>query len=93
MREEELVPEGEQGTVEGFAVQVGAFRLEENARALEARVAAAGFGRVRVSEGEDSLFRVWVGSFPGREGAESLGDSLGSVLGLGYSIVPGRAAP
>jgi tetratricopeptide (TPR) repeat protein len=93
--EKEAGPEGEPAPPEegeppvGFTVQVGAFRLEENARGLGERVGGAGFSPVRVSKGEDGLFRVWVGRLPSRESAESLGDSLGTVLGLGYSLVPG----
>jgi len=75
-----------------FSVQVGAFRNEENARGLAERVEGAGFRAVAVHRGEDDLFRVTVGVFSTREAAESLGDSLGVDLGLGYSIVhPGAS--
>jgi tetratricopeptide (TPR) repeat protein len=79
-------PDGEPGTTV-FAVQVGAFSQGENAEALAIQVREQGFADVRVTESDDGLFRVLLGRFTERGGAESLGDSLGAELGLGFSVV------
>ncbi len=73
-----------------FAVQVGAFGEKSNAEKLAGTVRGAGFEPVRVKEGSDGLFRVLVGRLGERARAESLGDSLGVVLGLGYTVVTDR---
>lgn len=70
-----------------FTVQVGAFGSEDNAKGLAQRVETAGFSSVRVVLGYDNLYRVLVGRIEDRSGAESLGDSLGASLGLGFSVV------
>jgi tetratricopeptide (TPR) repeat protein len=70
-----------------FTVQVGAFGSEDNAKGLAQRVEQAGFSPVRVVLGYDNLYRVFVGRIENRPGAESLGDSLGASLGLGFSVV------
>ncbi len=75
-------------TAAAFTLQVGAFKVQDNAEALAATVRGRGFDPVRVAKGADGLFRVLVGSFAGRGRAESVGDSLGVALGLGYSVVP-----
>lgn len=80
--------EGEGGT--DFSVQVGAFSFDDNAQGLAAHVRDNGFADARVAKGQDGLFRVLVGHLDSREGAESLGDSLSTVLGLGFSVVQGH---
>lgn len=85
--------EGEEAPAEaasgesGFAVQVGAFSSQANAKTLAGDLRGRGLDGVRVISGEDGLFRVLLGRFPGREEAESYGDSLSAALGLGFSIV------
>jgi tetratricopeptide (TPR) repeat protein len=78
-------PAGEPPT--RFTVQVGAFGSEENAKGLARSVEQAGFSPVRVVLGYDNLYRVLVGRIGDRESAESLGDSLGASLGLGFSVI------
>ena len=69
----------------GYALQVGAFSRREGAQSLADTLSFSGVAKVRVSVGED-LFRVFVEGFGTREEAESAGDSLSAVFGLGYSV-------
>ena len=73
-----------------YTIQVGAFSQRENAGALAEQVQERGFASVRVVEGADGLYRVFLGRYPDRDQAESLGDSLGAELGLGFSVVEGN---
>jgi len=70
-----------------YAVQVGAFGVSENAEGLLARLQAQGAPDARVERGDDGLYRVLLGRFEDRARAESLGDSLSTELGLGFSVV------
>jgi tetratricopeptide (TPR) repeat protein len=76
-----------------YAVQLGAFADPSNAqsfaRALEQRRVAP----VRVVHSENGLHRVLVGTGLTRARAEALGDSLGTALGVGFSLSPERAGP
>jgi DedD protein len=58
--------------LEGFAVQVGAFRDEETLKQARAKLAAAGIAHYteRLGEGPDALTRLRAGPFPTREAAE-----------------------
>jgi|GEM_PF-1400179 len=71
-----------------YSVQLGAFADPANAqsfaRALEQRHIAS----VRVVHTESGLHRVLVGTGLPRARAEALGDSLGTVLGVGFSLSP-----
>lgn len=89
---EETEPSDEAPEGDGvfYTIQVGAFGQNDNAEALAARVRDHGFTSVRVVEGSDGLYRVFLGRYPDREQAESLGDSLGADLGLGFSVVKGN---
>jgi DedD protein len=59
--------------LEGFAVQVGAFRDEETLKQARAKLVAAGIAHYteRLGEGPDALTRLRAGPFPTREAAES----------------------
>jgi DedD protein len=59
--------------LEGFAVQVGAFRDEETLKQARAKLVAAGVAHYteRLGEGSDALTRLRAGPFPTREAAES----------------------
>jgi DedD protein len=59
--------------LEGFAVQVGAFRDEETLKQARAKLVAAGVAHYteRLGEGPDALTRLRAGPFPTREAAES----------------------
>lgn len=72
---------------QAFAVQVGAFSSGENAERMVEEIREQGIENVRIVAGEDGLHRVLLGQFPDRAQAESYGDSLGAVLGLGFSVV------
>ena len=58
--------------LEGFAVQVGAFRDEETLREARGKLTAAGIAHYteRLGEGADALTRLRAGPFPTREAAE-----------------------
>ena len=71
-----------------FSVQVGAFADAGNAEALRAALESRGVEAVRITRGDDALSRVLVGRGLDRARAESLGDSLGAELGVGFSLVP-----
>ena len=71
-----------------YAVQVGAFADAANAEALLRALEARGVRSLRVVRGEDGLSRVLAGSGLDRHRAESLGDSLGNTLGVGFSLAP-----
>lgn len=69
-----------------YTVQVGAFTLEENARALERRLAdVPGVEVVRRVIGEEIYYRVRVGSFSKRSDAEALARRL-TTRGLAVVI-------
>jgi cell division septation protein DedD len=87
--EEEAAPAGPE-PFRGYAVQVGAFSLADNAKSLAEAVEQRGFAPVRVVRGEDDLNRVLVGRFETRDEAEAFGDSLGITLGVGFSVVANR---
>lgn len=70
-----------------YSVQVGAFSVSENAEGLLTRLQGMGAPEARVQRGEDGLYRVFLGRFADRSRAESLGDSLSTELGLGFSVV------
>lgn len=74
----------------GYAVQLGAFGVSENANGLLAKLKAMGAPEARVERGEDGLYRVLLGRFADRDQAESVGDSLSTQLGLGFSVVRTR---
>lgn len=59
--------------LEGFAVQVGAFRDEETLRQARAKLSAAGIAHYteRLGEGDHALTRLRAGPFASREAAES----------------------
>lgn len=59
--------------LEGFAVQVGAFRDEETLRQARAKLSAAGIAHYteRLGEGDHALTRLRAGPFASREVAES----------------------
>ncbi|HSN21487.1 MAG TPA: SPOR domain-containing protein [Usitatibacter sp.] len=59
--------------LEGFAVQVGAFRDEETLKQARSKLAAAGVVHYteRLGEGANALTRLRAGPFPTREAAES----------------------
>ncbi len=84
--EEESAPAGP-APFGGYAVQIGAFTLPDNANSLAEAVQGRGFAPVRVVHGDDDLNRVLVGRFETREEAEAFGDSLGITLGVGFSVV------
>ena len=73
----------------GFAVQVGAFRQEPEAKALVARAKAAGFNAFHQSVNTDQgvLFRVRLGPEADREKAEALLQKARRNLGLPGMIV------
>lgn len=73
---------------EKFALQVGAFTEEENAEELVARLKERGLSEIRVDKDASGLHRVMVGKFGSRSAAETLGESLLSLLESGYRIVP-----
>jgi DedD protein len=56
--------------LEGFAVQVGAFRDEETLRQARAKLAAAGISHYTERVGNGELTRLRAGPFPTREAAE-----------------------
>jgi DedD protein len=64
--------------LEGFAVQVGAFRDEETLEQARAKLAAAGIVHYteRLGDGAHALTRLRAGPFPSREAAESARASL-----------------
>jgi len=76
-----------------YSVQLGAFADPSNAqgfaRALEQRHIAP----VRVVHTENGLHRVLVGTGLTRARAEALGDSLGTALGVGFSLSPEKGEP
>jgi|GEM_PF-6867446 len=74
-------------TAGAYAIQVGAFSVEQHARDLAAEMRAKGFPEVRLVA-RDGIHRVYIGRFATREEAESLGDSLIAVAAAGFSIVP-----
>jgi len=71
-----------------FTIQVGAFSEEDNAETFAATLRDQGLPDVRVHRVPDGWFRVLVGRFPDRAAAESLGDTLVTVLESGFRIVP-----
>lgn len=56
--------------LEGFAVQVGAFRDEETLRQARAKLTAAGISHYTERVGNGELTRLRAGPFPTREAAE-----------------------
>ncbi len=56
--------------LEGFAVQVGAFRDEEKLRQARAKLTAAGISHYTERVGNGELTRLRAGPFPTREAAE-----------------------
>ena len=71
-----------------YSVQLGAFADPENAQAFARALEQRGIAPVRVAHAENGLHRVLVGSGLSRTRAESLGDSLGTALGVGFSLAP-----
>ena len=77
------------GTRSGtYSVQLGAFADPQNAQSLARALEQRGIAPVRVARAENGLHRVLVGSGLSRTRAESLGDSLGTALGVGFSLAP-----
>ncbi|HET9233226.1 MAG TPA: SPOR domain-containing protein, partial [Candidatus Eisenbacteria bacterium] len=71
-----------------YSVQLGAFADPDNAQAFARALEQRGIAPVRVAHAENGLHRVLVGSGLSRTRAESLGDSLGTALGVGFSLAP-----
>ncbi len=66
-----------EASASGFVLQVGAFRSEESARTLLERLKSDGFsGFLQTAGPRDPLYRVLVGPFPDRSGAEARQESL-----------------
>ena len=83
--EKETAASNNQGV---FSLQVGAFGSSQNASALKQRLSATFKDMVvPVSLGEQVFYRVWVGTFRTREGAESFGADTLAKAGLSYRIV------
>ena len=76
-----------------FTVQVGMFRVEQNARALADRLRSAGYKPVVSvrTEGDRSLHVVSVGGYTGRRAAIYAAMSIGDREHLVASPVPARA--
>jgi len=74
--------------VGSFAVQVGAFNVEDNARRLAARLQAR-YGVVSVQQGRwrnGSIWRVWVGRYRSLREAKGVGEQL-ARQGFGGNFV------
>jgi DedD protein len=83
------VPASAANPVTGWAVQVGAYKNEADAKAQRDRLRGAGFAAyvesIRAETG--TLFRVRVGPEADRAGAEKLRDTLKSRMGLAGQVV------
>ena len=71
-----------------YSVQLGAFADPANAQSFARALEQRHIAPVRVVHAENGLHRVLVGSGLSRARAEALGDSLGTVLGVGFSLSP-----
>jgi DedD protein len=73
--------------LEGFAVQVGAFRDEETLRQARAKLTAAGISHYTERVGNGDLTRLRAGPFPTREAAEKAQAALKRAA-LDGQVVP-----
>jgi tetratricopeptide (TPR) repeat protein len=71
-----------------YSVQLGAFADPANAQSFARALEQRHITPVRVVHAENGLHRVLVGTGLTRARAEALGDSLGTVLGVGFSLSP-----
>jgi len=69
-----------------YSVQLGAFADPANAQAFARALEQRHISPVRVVQSDHGLHRVLVGGGLPRARAESLGDSLGTALGVGFSL-------
>jgi tetratricopeptide (TPR) repeat protein len=69
-----------------YSVQLGAFADSSNAGAFARALRQRGIAPVRIATTPTGLNRVLVGTGLSRARAESLGDSLGTALGVGFSL-------
>ncbi len=77
---------GLQPEEERFSIQLGAFRKRANAQNLKLLLVEDGYQAWLEKRGD--LFVVLVGSFEGREEAQSSGRELEAKYKLGYRIIP-----
>jgi len=86
-----VVNTGPRGTT--YSVQLGAFADPSNAQSFARALEQRHITPVRVVHAENGLHRVLVGTGLSRARAEALGDSLGTVLGVGFSLSPEKKEP
>jgi tetratricopeptide (TPR) repeat protein len=76
-----------------YSVQLGAFADPANAQSFARALEQRHIAPVRVIHADNGLHRVLVGTGLSRARAEALGDSLGTVLGVGFSLSPEKSEP
>ena len=76
-----------------YSVQLGAFADPANAQSFARALEQRHIAPVRVVHADNGLHRVLVGTGLSRARAEALGDSLGTVLGVGFSLSPEKSEP
>jgi tetratricopeptide (TPR) repeat protein len=76
-----------------YSVQLGAFADPANAQSFARALEQRHIAPVRVVHTENGLHRVLVGTGLVRARAEALGDSLGTALGVGFSLSPEKGEP